>query len=546
MNQIAASASALARSGFGLAARLTVLAGVFVLEKLVLNAFVDFSRAQAAEGLGAWVRDLQHFGFRFLVTFAAVVALFAYVRGGPVLQAADTAMRAARLRWGWLLAHGALFACLVPLSYLLYRGSGVPLSLLVGLWLVIGVLTVLGAFLAMAPGRLWLDTAWALGRIWGYAAVAALLGTAAMQASQSLWAPTAGVTFDLVRRVLTPIVPTLTADSAARVISTGRFSVQIADVCSGLEGVGLMLAFSSAWLLWFRREYVFPRALVLIPASIVAIFALNVVRIAVLILIGNVGFPDVAQYGFHSQAGWIAFNAVACGIVLLSRRSTWLCPRPAGTALQGHAAENPTAAYLMPLLAILAAGTVSRALSSDFEFLYPLRVGAGFWMLMRYRSTLAALDWHSSWRGPACGAAVFLLWIGAAHAWIPAAAIPEKLAAMPSGVRTLWLVSRLTGGILIVPVAEEIAYRGYLMRRLCRTEFDSMPFRAVRWPALAVSAVIFGFAHGVLWLPGIIAGLAFGLLVMHRGRIGEAVAAHATANALIAAAVLGWNQWQLW
>jgi membrane protease YdiL (CAAX protease family) len=68
----------------------------------------------------------------------------------------------------------------------------------------------------------------------------------------------------------------------------------------------------------------------------------------------------------------------------------------------------------------------------------------------------------------------------------------------------------------------------------------------VRWPALALTAIIFGAAHGALWIPGIFAGLAFGLVLIRRGRFGEAVAAHAAANALIAASVLGWDQWQLW
>jgi CAAX prenyl protease-like protein len=85
-----------------------------------------------------------------------------------------------------------------------------------------------------------------------------------------------------------------------------------------------------------------------------------------------------------------------------------------------------------------------------------------------------------------------------------------------------------------------------LMRRLSTAEFESLPFQSVRWGALMVSAIVFGFAHGVLWLPGIVAGVAFGLIVIRRGRIGEAAAAHVTANALIAAAVLVGGQWQLW
>ncbi len=112
-----------------------------------------------------------------------------------------------------------------------------------------------------------------------------------------------------------------------------------------------MLAFSSAWLLYFRHEYIFPRALLLIPASIAAIFALNVLRIAALMLIGDAGFPDVAVYGFHSQAGWIAFNAVACALVLFSRRSAWLnrAVTPLRMCLRRHTTlPRPTSCQCSP------------------------------------------------------------------------------------------------------------------------------------------------------------------------------------------------------
>jgi exosortase E/protease (VPEID-CTERM system) len=329
------------------------------------------------------------------------------------------------------------------------------------------------------------------------------------------------------------------------VLSTDRFAVEVTEVCSGLEGMGLMLAFTVAWLLYFRREYIFPRALLLIPAGLAAIFALNALRIATLMLIGYAGFSGVAAYGFHSQAGWIAFNSVACGLAFLSRRSPWFnhtAYKPAAPAVT----DNPTAAYLMPLLAILAAGALSQAASSGLEIFYPLRLLAGLSVLALYRSKLKALDWHWSWRGPAVGVLVFLVWIVAAHFLLPESAMPEKLATVPAALRGFWIVSRIAGSILIVPIAEELAYRGYLMRRLAASDFESVPFRSVRWPALTVTAIAFGLAHGALWLPGIAAGLAYGLILVHRGRIGEAVAAHATTNALIATSVLGWSQWQLW
>jgi exosortase E/protease (VPEID-CTERM system) len=527
--------------------RLGILGVLFIIEKIVLNEFVDFDQAQVAQGFGAVLRVAQHWGFRFLVAFAAAIGIFAYVRGTAHFHEAEVAVRAAPLRGRWMFLHLSLIAILAALSYLLYRHTASDLSFaaVAIFWVVVAFAAALSAMLAMAPASLWRDAARALGVIWFYAALAAVLGTGAMQLAQRLWEPTAALTFALVRDVLAPLLPTMTADPATLVLSTGRFAVQVAEVCSGLEGVSLILAFAGAWLLYFRREYIFPRALLLIPASVLAIFALNVLRIAALVLIGDAGFPEVAVYGFHSQAGWIAFIAVACGLVFLSRRSAWLnrsVAQPDATAEM----HNPTAVYLMPLLAILAAGMLSRAMSGDFEFFYPLRVIGGLLVLARYRRALAAMDWQWSWRGPAVGALVFLLWILAAHFLLPERAMPEKLAAAPVALRGFWILSRILGSILIVPIAEELAYRGYLMRRLSTAEFESLPFQSVRWGALMVSAIVFGFAHGVLWLPGIVAGVAFGLIVIRRGRIGEAAAAHVTANALIAAAVLVGGQWQLW
>jgi exosortase E/protease (VPEID-CTERM system) len=527
-------------------ARLAILAAALFVEKILLNRFVDFDRAQSAQGLGAAVRIAQHWGFRFLVALAAAVALFAYVRGGQTVKAAAAAMRTAPVRLGWMAGHLLLVAILAPLSYLLYRYTATDLSVagVVALWLLVGAGAMLTALLTMAPWSVWVDAARGVGVIWWYAATAALLGTGAMQLAQKLWEPTAALTFELVRRLLMPVMPDLTADPTTLVLSTSRFAVQIADVCSGLEGVGLMLAFSGAWLLCCRRDYIFPRALLLIPASAAAIFALNVLRIAALILIGDAGHPDVAVYGFHSQAGWIAFNTVACGLVLLSRRSTWLNGTAAISA--SSEADNPTATYLMPLLGILAAGALSRALSGEFEVFYPLRLVVALAVLAHYRQKLATIDWRWSWRGPAVGVIIFGIWILCAHFLQPAAAMPGKLAAMSPAWRGTWIVSRMVASILTVPIAEELAYRGFLMRRLSNPDFESVPFRSVGWLPLAVTAIAFGLAHGALWLPGIAAGMAYGLILIRRGRLGEAVAAHVTTNALVAAGVLGADQWQLW
>jgi exosortase E/protease (VPEID-CTERM system) len=542
------TAIALRRRTLGLPARLAIMGAVFLADKIFLNQFVDFDRAQTAAGLGAFVRSAQHLGFRFIVALVAAVVLFATVRGGRPLAAAAASLRTSNLRLRFLLLHGFLIMALVPLSYWLYRDEIAPLPMpvvaLVGLGLALGA--AWSTVVAFAPPEQWFKVVRSLGRIWPYALIAALLGAGAMQLSQLLWAPTTAVTFSLVRWVLLPLLPGLTVNVGARSLGTDRFDVLITDECSGLEGLGLVLAFTGAWLFYFRREYRFPHALWLIPVGLTTIFVLNILRIAALVLIGNAGYPDVAVFGFHSQAGWIAFNLVACGLVYVSRRSAWL-----NREARARAADNPTAVFLMPLLTLLAAGSLSHALSGTFERWYPLRLIAGVAALWCYHRHLARLDWHCSWRAPAVGIAVFVVWLIAAHvltgpASTGTAALPAALAAIPPDARAVWLTSRIVNAVLVVPVAEELAYRGYLMRRLIDADFESVAFQAVRgWPLLA-AALLFGLAHGAFWLPGSAAGIAYGLLVIRKGQLGEAVLAHAVTNALVALAVIHYGQWQLW
>jgi exosortase E/protease (VPEID-CTERM system) len=527
---------------------LALIGGLFFADKVLLSAFVDFDRAQAAQGLGAIVRITQHWGFRFLVALAAAMAVFAYVRGGQRLRTVGEMTRSSRVRPTWLMAHVALLLPLVPLSYLLYRDgpSGLPFGTVALLWMVIATAGALTAFAAMAPWAIWKAGARALGIIWVYATAAALISASAMQLSQKLWGPASEITFALVQRVLTPIIPGLSVDTDTLVLRTDRFAVQISEVCSGLEGVGLMLAFCSAWLLYFRRDYYFPRALIIVPVGVLVIFALNVLRIAALMLIGDAGYPSMAAYGFHSQAGWIAFNAAACGLIYATRRSAWLNREALISGIKEET-DNPTAAYVMPLLTILVAGTVSHAMASNaFQRFDPLRLIAGVIMLALYRRKLSMLDWRFSWRGPVVGVGVFLVWMAAARLLLAPASIPMELASLPASMHGTWIVSRVAASVFIVPVAEELAYRGFLMRRLSNQDFESVPYRSVSWLALFASSVAFGVVHGVMWMPAIVAGLAYGLILMRRGRMGEAVVAHATSNALIAAAVLLWKQWQLW
>jgi exosortase E/protease (VPEID-CTERM system) len=528
--------------------RIGLAAGLLLCEKFLLNFFVDFDAVHASSGLGQFVRDAQHWGLRCLVTFAAALVLFGYVRGDARLKNLNSLARAESLRLQWLLVHAALFAPLAVLTFSVYGNHGLqwPVGLLAATWLLVATGAVLALFAALASWKTWRDAASALGSLWFYAAAAAIVAASAMQMSQMLWAPTTQITFELVDHILQPLIPSLHSNATTRVLDTGRFAVEISYLCSGLEGAGLLLAFCCAWLLYFRHEYYFPRALIIIPAGLALLFVLNVLRIAALVLIGDAGYPDVAIYGFHSQAGWIAFNCTAAGIAYFSVRNSWFSRTASSAAPPAAQGATGTTAYLLPFLTILAVGMLSRAASGTFETLYPLRLLAAALAIGFCWPKLRAMNFRFTWRGIAMGVAVFAMWLAAAHFLTSSSPMPAGLAALSPLSRGLWIAARIAAAVLTVPIAEELAYRGYLMRRFKSADFESVRFgNAGRW-ALLLSSIIFGVGHGGWWIPATAAGLLYGILPMRTERIGEAIAAHATTNGLIAVWVLCFQQWQLW
>jgi hypothetical protein len=63
--------------------------------------------------------------------------------------------------------------------------------------------------------------------------------------------------------------------------------------------------------------------------------------------------------------------------------------------------------------------------------------------------------------------------------------------------------------------------------------------------SVAISSVAFGMMRGDRWLARTIVGMLYAATLLRRGRIGDAVVAHATTNALLAAWVLMGGHWNL-
>jgi CAAX prenyl protease-like protein len=189
---------------------------------------------------------------------------------------------------------------------------------------------------------------------------------------------------------------------------------------------------------------------------------------------------------------------------------------------------------------------VSRAVSDGFEWLYPLRLLAAAAVFWFFRAQYAALNWRLSWFGPAIGVVVFLLWMSLEPATHTDNGMATHLAAYPAAARLAWLICRTLAAVVTVPLAEELAFRGFLIRRLMSAEFASLDFRSYSVLAVLVSSLAFGLMHGDRWIAGTIAGVLYALAFVRRGSLGDAALAHGTTNALIAATVLTQGKWYLW
>lgn len=258
--------------------------------------------------------------------------------------------------------------------------------------------------------------------------------------------------------------------------------------------------------------------------------------------------PELSRLrgGFHSQAGWIAFNIVALGFAVDTRRVSWLTKIAPEREIKS--ATNPTAVYLLPFLMILASGMISRAVTADFEWFYSLRFFAAAAILWVFQREYAKLDWRFGWVGPGIGAFVFFLWIVLDHLLNThtSSAMPSELASATTTAQVTWITFRTLAAVLAVPIAEELAFRGFLLRRLISSDFESISPRRFTWFALLASSLAFGILHGDRWFAGTLAGILYGMAVIRRGRIGEAVVAHATTNALLVAYILAFHKWHLW
>src|SRR5712691_7902861 len=430
------------------------------IELLVLTVRFDTQRlAGAAPWWAVWLGyapALLRLGLTFVAAFLVIV--------GPRLQTLWQAMLTPshrHLRGLWLAWHVVVFGIFTYLTAAILdvNTEAVRPSLLWPvLWTLSGAITLLLWSFAIAPPRCW----WQLVRH-EYAALlgASLVGVGvwgSSQITQEFWHPLAGATFWLVRHLLGVVYPDIHYHLPEKLVGTATFEITIAPECSGYEGVGLVLLLLTLYLWLFRTHLRFPQAVLLLPIGALLAWVANVLRITTLIALGTSWSPAVAQGGFHSQAGWIAFLLVGLGLIVVTQRYHVFAvatPSPSATVHTQYAT-----ALVVPLLVMMATMVVTSAVSSGVDWLYPLRVLTTGIALWAFRKAYHLSPWRWSWHAPVYGMTVFGIWMclepAASHS---TTALANGLTQLPPGLAVVWLGWRVLGAVLTVPLAEELAFR---------------------------------------------------------------------------------------
>ena len=515
---------------------------LLIAEVLALSYSFDIQKIATHQGWWGASRELGTWLPLGLLAFLGVCTAL----GKPILEAFQAQSISRQLRWSALTL--AVAALIYALSATLH-GSATPAEPSVAVaWFMLLLTWLTCGLHSMLPLQSVLGTALLFPR----SALAGLaVGGLAYGAGRFFienWDSLAPVTLVGVGAVLFVLghKPWRGDDL---VVGLGDFSVRIAPECSGVEGMGLLSVFLLGFIAIFHRRIQVAKALILVPLALVASGFFNSLRIALLLIIGARGHPDVALMGFHTKAGWLFFSLIALGAVMLLGSKHFARPYRVAPELGGEVFKKETALlgtssptpYLLPLLILTLAGLFAESFRTEVDHFYFVRIVAGlvaFLLLTPPRDKLRLSGAACLW-GALFGVLGFLMW----WSFVPedetrSLIIRSAYDELAPTRRTLELGARLMGSVLVVPLVEELAFRGYLMRRVKSMHFEGVDFKDCSMLALLASSIIFGVLHFSAWLPATLCGLLFGAAAIKTGRLSAAIVAHAVTNACIAVAVL--------
>ena len=155
----------------------------------------------------------------------------------------------------------------------------------------------------------------------------------------------------------------------------------------------------------------------------------------------------------------------------------------------------------------------------------------------------------------ALGLAVFVLWIapdtlipGWRDHWIFQNSVTGevKTTIPPAELTPLMLVLRTMRAALLIPVLEELFWRGWLPRWLQDTKFTRIPLGQYTPFVFWATAALFAAEHGPFWEVGLICGVIYNWWMKRTRSLGDLMVAHGVTNLALSVFVVVSGRWGFW
>lgn len=218
---------------------------------------------------------------------------------------------------------------------------------------------------------------------------------------------------------------------------------------------------------------------------------------------------------------------------------------------------HPAAPYVAPFAVFMFLLAGERYIPLGIEVMYPIRILVVSALLLVLSRDVVDLR-PRAWLGSVLlGAAVFVIWIGPDTLW-PAwrshwlfhnSIVGEVRSSVPDAVRgnLVFIVFRTLGCAVVVPIFEEIFWRGWLARWLVDSrDFRNAPLGAYTPAAFWIGSALFAVEHGPYWDVGLLCGILYNWWMIRTRSLADCILTHAVTNACLSAWVLARGQWQYW
>ncbi|MDQ6612768.1 MAG: CAAX prenyl protease-related protein [Gemmatimonadota bacterium] len=105
---------------------------------------------------------------------------------------------------------------------------------------------------------------------------------------------------------------------------------------------------------------------------------------------------------------------------------------------------------------------------------------------------------------------------------------------------------RFARAALLVPILEELFWRGWLPRWIVNNDWEKVPLGTYNRAAFLITAVLFASEHGPYWEVGLLCGLIYNWWMLRTKSLGDVMLVHAVTNAALSIFVLVTKRWEYW